>query len=220
VEQARRIATGKSPIKTTYMLKIHTLFLLSALGTLLQAQPHWECMVRANDEWNYFIGNSQASNGWHDTGFDDESWNRARGSFGFGDGDDTTVMDIRYSLYIRHTFSVADISAIDSLILDIDYDDAYVAYLNGTVISRSYNVDTDYPAYNYTPVIDQEALMYSGGQPSRVAVPKNLLQNGSNLIAVLKNISTPFSWFSINDVSKFIILLLFPPLVSLSISIN
>ena len=148
------------------------------------AQPHWETMVKANDNWNYYIGNSQVSAGWYTGGFDDSSWNTAKGSFGFGDGDDTTELNIQYSLYIRHEFSISDRSLIDSLILDIDYDDAYVAYLNGTVVSRSFNVVTDFPPYNYTPTIDQEATLYTGGQPSRVALPKNLLLNGENVIAI------------------------------------
>jgi len=166
------------------MLKAFTFFLFSSLGTLMMAQPHWETMVRANDNWNYLIGNSQAPALWYSNGFDDSAWNTDKGSFGFGDGDDTTIINIQYSLYIRHTFSVADISSIDSLILDIDYDDAYVAYLNGTVVSRSFNVDTDFPPYNYTPYVDQEAVMYMGGQPSRVALPKDLLVDGANVIAI------------------------------------
>jgi hypothetical protein len=176
--------TGSNPIKIQRMPRIFTLLFFCSLGTVLSGQSHWETMVRANDYWKYFIGDSQAPGGWQNNGFDDGSWNTARGSFGFGDGDDSTVLDIRYSLYIRHNFTVSDIIAIDSLILDIDYDDAYVAYLNGTPISRSYNVNTDFPPYNYTPGIDREAMMYTGGQPSRVAVPKSLLQNGENLIAI------------------------------------
>lgn len=180
------------------MHKIFTLLLLSSLGTLLLGQAHWETMVRANDNWNYFIGDSQVDGGWHSNGFDDSSWNTDKGSFGFGDDDDTTVLSIQYSLYIRHTFTVADRSAIDSLILDIDYDDAYVAYLNGTMVSRSYNVDTDFPPYNYTPSIDQEALMYTGGQPSRAAIPKDLLLDGENLIAIQGiNVNTTSSDFSL-----------------------
>jgi hypothetical protein len=141
-------------------------------------------MVKANHDWNYFIGDSEPPASWYATGFDDASWNTAKGSFGFGDGDDTTVLSISHSLYIRHSFSITDISIIDSLILDIDYDDAFVVYLNGTVVARSFNVETDFPPYNYTPTIDQEAVMYMGDQPSRIAIPKNHLIDGENLIAI------------------------------------
>jgi len=166
------------------MHRIFTLFLLSFIGPVLSAQVHWESMVKAEYSWNYLIGDSQAPAGWYNHDYDDSSWSVDVGSFGYGDGDDSTVLSITNSLYIRHEFNITDISIIDSLLLDIDYDDAYVAYLNGIAVSRSFNVDTDFPPFNYTPSIDQEASMYMGGQPSRVSVPKSLLQIGKNVLAI------------------------------------
>ncbi len=166
------------------MHKIFTLFLFSFIGTILGAQVHWETMVKADHDWNYFIGDSEPSASWYSNGFDDNSWQTAKGSFGFGDGDDTTILSISYSLYIRHTFTIADKSIIDSLILDIDYDDAFVVYLNGSMVSRSFNVLTDFPPYNYTPTIDQEAAMYMGGQPSRIVIPESHLLDGANIVAI------------------------------------
>ncbi len=166
------------------MHRIFTLIFLSFFGNILNAQVHWETLVKADHNWNYFIGDSQAPAAWYDNGFDDSSWSTAKGSFGFGDGDDTTVLSITHSLYIRHEFTLSDKSVIDSLLLDIDYDDAYVVYLNGSAVSRSYNVSTDFPAYDYTPAIYQEATMYMGGQPSRNSIPKSLLLDGTNVIAI------------------------------------
>ena len=166
------------------MQKIILLLLLASLGTTAFTQPHWETMVKADDSWNYLIGDSEPPAAWYTIGFDDGSWTTARGSFGYGDGDDTTLLTIQNSLYIRHEFTISDRSLIDSLILDIDFDDAYVAYLNGSVVARSYNVETDFPAFNYTPTIDQEAVMYTGGQPSRVAIPRSHLLDGENVIAI------------------------------------
>jgi hypothetical protein len=166
------------------MNKIICLIWLSSLGTMALSQPHWETMVKADDSWNYRIGNSEPPASWYTNVFNDGSWPSARGSFGFGDEDDTTILSIQYSLYIRHLFSISDKSLIDSLILDIDYDDAYVVYLNGSMVSRSYNVDADFPPFNYTPTIDQEAVMFMGGQPSRVAIAKDHLLDGVNVIAI------------------------------------
>jgi len=174
------------------------LFFLSSMGATLLSQSHWETMVKADHTWSYLIGDSEPSTDWYASEFDDSSWNTARGSFGFGDGDDTTILNISYSLYIRHSFSISNRSVIDSLILDIDYDDAYVLYLNGTMVSRSFNVESDFPPYNYTPTIDQEALMYMGGQPSRVAIPKSHLVDGENVVAVQGiNVNTTSSDFSL-----------------------
>ena len=166
------------------MQKILFFLFLASLGTTALTQPHWETMVKTDDSWHYLIGDTEPPADWYTGGFDDGSWLTAKGSFGYGDGDDTTILSIQYSLYIRHAFSISDRSLIDSLILDIDYDDAYVVYLNGTMVSRSYNVDADFPPYNYTPTIDQEAVMFNGGQPSRAAIPKSYLLDGENVIAV------------------------------------
>lgn len=166
------------------MNKFISILFLSLTATMLSAQAHWETLVKADHNWNYFIGSSEPSAGWYTGGFDDSSWSTAKGSFGFGDGDDSTELTITHSLYIRHDFTIADKTLIDSLILDIDYDDAYVLYLNGNMVSRSFNVVTDFPPYNYTPTIDQEAVMYMGGQPTRVAIPKSHLLDGENTVAI------------------------------------
>ena len=41
-------------------------------------------------------------------------------------------------LFIRKKFTLNDIDNIQSLILDVDYDDAFVAYINGIEIGRKY----------------------------------------------------------------------------------
>ena len=180
------------------MRKTYILLLLILVSPSAYSQVHWESMVRANDFWNYLVGNSQPPAGWYNPGFDDASWSTAKGSFGFGDDDDSTVLTVNYSLYLRHSFNISDVSVLDSLILDIDYDDAFVAYLNGQPVARSFNVETDYPDYNYTPTIDQEARMYQGGMPSRMALPRDLLQDGENVIAIQGiNISSTSSDFSL-----------------------
>ena len=43
---------------------------------------------------------------------------------------------------------------------------------------------TDFPPYNYTPTIDQEAAMYMGGQPSRIVIPESHLLDGANIVAI------------------------------------
>ncbi len=166
------------------MTRFVTLLLLYSLGRILYGQSHWENLVKADQPWRYFIGDTEPPATWMNADFDDSSWNLARGSFGFGDEDDTTLLSIQHSLYIRLSFTITDKSIIDSLLLEIDYDDAFVTYLNGTPVARSFNVDTNYPPFDYTPAINQEATMYLGGQPARMAVPLDQLLEGENLISI------------------------------------
>ncbi|HVR73571.1 MAG TPA: lamin tail domain-containing protein, partial [Planctomycetota bacterium] len=106
-------------------------------------------VIQEGDTWAYWKGVQEPSDGtldWSSAGFDDASWPRGPSGFGYGDGDDATVLDdmeagngnVGYlSLYIRRTFDVPDPAALGSLSLVVDYDDAFVAYLNGVEAARS-----------------------------------------------------------------------------------
>ncbi|MEZ5070928.1 MAG: CotH kinase family protein [Bacteroidales bacterium] len=166
------------------MRKLLGTALLGALVCPLFSQVHWESVVRAQDNWTYWNATGTPPASWYAPGFDDSGWTAAKGSFGYGDDDDSTLVTVPYSLYIRGTFQVPDVHLIDSLLLDIDYDDAFMAYLNGVPVARSYNVDTDYPPYNYTPSIDQEANLYRGLRPTRVSVAREALNEGENVLAI------------------------------------
>ena len=57
------------------------------------------------------------------------------------------------SLYLRHTFTIGDPHELDNLMLHVEYDDGFVAYLNGTEIGRSETMNfTGFP-----PPFDAEA---------------------------------------------------------------
>ncbi len=100
--------------------------------------------------WKYFKGTAEPSPdggglptaGWAAPGFDDSAWLDGSTGIGYGDGDDATVLsDMRNnyaSVYARREFTVDP--AADNLVLAVDYDDGYVAYLNGVEIDRSPNM--------------------------------------------------------------------------------
>lgn len=161
-----------------------TLLLFSLVSQTLLAQPHWETMVMANDEWHYFVGDSAPAEGWYLPTFESSQWDIAKGSFGFGDQDDSTVLNITYSLYIVTKFEVHNKALIDSLLLDIDFDDAYVAYLNGQMVSRSFNVNVDFPPFDYRLVNGHEATMYSEGNPHRTMISTEYILEGENVLAI------------------------------------
>jgi hypothetical protein len=148
------------------------------------SQLHWESIILAESQWNYLPAISEPASQWKEVGFDDSSWEQGPGGIGYGDDDDTTIIDTVASLYLRQKFLITDISQIESLLLDIDYDDAFVAYLNGVEIARSVNVTEQTPAYNSPLTFHREALMYAGGLPERYSIDKSILEEGSNLLAV------------------------------------
>lgn len=84
---------------------------------------HWEKLVGENDTWQYRVGNSEPSSSWMNTSFNSSSWSSGTGGIGYGDGDDSTVITNCASLYMRRSFTVSNLNAIEALILHADYDD-------------------------------------------------------------------------------------------------
>src|SRR5688572_9912999 len=94
--------------------------------------------------------------GWNTIAFNAGSWPTGQLGIGYGDGDDlTAITGPVNSVYVRKTFSVSNASAVVKAYLDIDYDDGFVAYLNGTVIARS-GIGPAVPDWD-TPASDHEA---------------------------------------------------------------
>jgi len=173
----------KHTFKAIIITAICTLFSTNGVAQI----DHWEKLVGANDTWQYRVGNSEPSSSWMNASFNSSSWSSGTGGIGYGDGDDSTVITNCASLYMRRSFTVSNLSAIEALILNADYDDGFVAYLNGTEIARA-NVDTLTPPYNYNPPTWREAKMYQGGEAVTFVVNKaiwqGLLTNGTNILAV------------------------------------
>jgi hypothetical protein len=125
---------------------------------------------------------------WKNLGFDDLSWLSGPSGFGYGDDDDSTIVPTSTnSVYIRKTFSVQDVNDIKMVILHVDYDDAFVAYLNGVEITRA-NIGTVNipPPYNASATDFTEPVIIYGGRPNTYIIQnyQSLLQNGDNVLAI------------------------------------
>ena len=71
---------------------IYIIFLLNSLFS----QDHWETAIFASDEWEYIVPNEEPLSNWNEISFDDEMWITSQGGFGYGDGDDGTIIDPRF----------------------------------------------------------------------------------------------------------------------------
>lgn len=158
------------------------LVLLLPLGAFSQSQ--WESIVLAENSWSYFEGNSEPDTNWNTLSFDDASWSQGQGGIGYADGDDATTIPQVSSLYLRHSFEVYDLEQIEQLLLDIDYDDGFVAYINGVEVARSSNVSAEHPTYDSGTTIYKEAQMYSGGSAERHQLSMSHLLSGNNVLAI------------------------------------
>lgn len=171
--------------------RIPVIVLLVCCAVKLFAQApsvnHWETAVNDNDSWRYFRGTQQPNANWNNLTYSANTWLQGEGGIGYGDSDDeTTINGNIASFYMRRAFTVTDTAAIAKALLDIDYDDAFIAYINGVEVARN-NVGN--PAnYNTLAFGEHEAVMYTGGLPERYEIPKSLLTaclvQGQNLLAI------------------------------------
>jgi hypothetical protein len=147
---------------------------------------HWETCVYDNNNWKYVVPAAPIAN-WTSPAFNDAAWSSGNGGLGYGDNDDATVLpNPSTSVYMRRTFTIFDTSLIVNAIFCMDYDDGFVAYLNGVEIARS-NIPVAY-TYNTLASADHEAQLYQGFQPeyftlSALAID-TLLKNGSNVLCI------------------------------------
>ena len=165
-----------------------TLTLSLIISVLCQAQvaSHWEMIVDGETNWSYFPGTSDPGSNWYATDFDDAQWSTGNGGFGYGDNDDNTTLDGVVSVFLRKTFTISDATQITDALLSIDYDDGFIAYLNGVEVAKS-GLSSN-PAYDQLSGIDHEAVLYNGGIPEIFKIDeeqfKALLKQGDNLLAI------------------------------------
>lgn len=159
---------------------------------------HWETAVNDTAIWKFDMPSAEPPSNWNDLTFNDAAISSATGGFGYGDGDDNYIVPTyTTSIYLRKTFNVSTPSDISAGILDMDYDDGFVAYLNGVEIARSSNINGTPPTYDSYTTIDHEAQMYNGGDPERFVIDQTLLQStlvtGQNVLAIQCHNASAFS---------------------------
>ncbi|MEM9545590.1 MAG: CotH kinase family protein [Bacteroidota bacterium] len=155
-------------------------------------------LIDRNEDWKYIVPNQSVNFSWVELEFDDSNWLIGKSGFGYSDNDDATEIPTgSRSVFMRKIFTIEDINKVEELILDIDYDDSFVAYINGQEIARA-NIEGFPPSYNATSITDREAQIYAGGRPERFFASASLLQNGQNVLCIqAHNVSATSSDFSV-----------------------
>ena len=166
--------------------------LLWCSGKDIKNVSTFRTLVNQGDIFKYTVPYEQPNPSWNTLAFNDEDWLSGASGFGYDDGDDATfIPQGTTSVLVRRKFNINDIDKLNELFLDIDFDDGFVAYINGIEISR-YNVNGVPPSFNGGTNTDHEAKMYNGGLPDRFPVNdfKNIVTNGENVLAIeIHNVS-------------------------------
>ncbi|UCE58164.1 MAG: DNRLRE domain-containing protein [Phycisphaerales bacterium] len=192
---------------------------------IIEAEP---LPVYVGDMWRYFKGTEEPPVDWNTLTFSDSGWLEGPSGIGYQNCDPATdLSDMQngyVSVYTRRLFHIDDPDQVNFLTLTMDYDDSFVAYINGFEIARN-NVDGTPPAYNTLANTDHECSTGDAGHnpnPPEVydvshaishlvdngnvlAIQGHNLTSGSSdfiLIAELESDAAPIvTWTAYNDLS-------------------
>jgi hypothetical protein len=157
-----------------------------ALSMTLQPDSGQVTFVAPGNTWRFLRGTqapSTPADAWKEPGFNDSGWEQGPGGFGYGDSGLTTILgDMKgnyVTLYIRTAFSVPAPVPDQILEMEMDYDDGFIAYLNGKEVARR-----QMPAGPAT--YKTLATSHEAGTPERITLGRaaDLLVAGRNVLAI------------------------------------
>ena len=145
-------------------------------------------IIPQESTWKYLDDGLDQGSAWRELSFDDSMWASGKGEFGYGDGDENTVVsygdnewDKNITTYFRKFFYIEDPAAYESLTLKLLRDDGAVVYLNGVEVMRTNmpSGDINFHTRALTSVsgIEEETYFEEKVLPT-------LLLKGNNVLAV------------------------------------
>ena len=153
-----------------------------------------------NSSWNFYDKASAPNSNWKNTNYDDSTWDSGDAELGFGDGDESTVLDYggdsknkTISYYFRKDFFLNSVDEQSKLTLDLIYDDGCVIYVNGQEVER-----VNMPSGTITHTTFAASTVNNNASTS-VTVNSSFLLVGKNTIAIeVHNRSLTSSDISLN----------------------
>lgn len=134
------------------------------------------------DIWKYFKGLTFPGTTWNTKGFNDAGWLSGPTGIGYDDGDDATVlndmMGSYWTVYMRKIIVVDVPANVTAMTFKVDYDDGFVAFINGTEVARR---GVDSGQNQNTPATSHDA-----GTPENIDITafKTVLTPGENVFAI------------------------------------
>jgi len=146
-------------------------------------------LVSKGDGWKYLDNGTKPGSSWKQSSFDDSAWKEGIAQFGYGDGDEATIVSYgsnsanKYiTTYFRKYFEVANPESLTSLTINILKDDGAVVYINGSQV-RITNMPPgpiDWKTLAATSLGTPEESTFN----SKTISPQSILVSGTNVIAV------------------------------------
>lgn len=143
----------------------------------------WETVIDLGHSFTFTVPSYEISN-WYKEDYNVSEWNNGPSPIGFGESNiASSVPAGTKSVFLRTTFSVSDINDITDLMLHMDCDDGFIAYINGKEVVR-FNMNQT--AYNAFANNATEGVIANGGIPEKYTIenPQNILHEGINTFCV------------------------------------
>jgi len=165
---------------------------LAPLGpsTRVRTSPFDRTLIKSGAEWIYHpfqpndpddTGTEEFSKDWMQVDFLDNHFSAGRAGFGYGDDDDTTELSAGTTIVLlRHEFVLESLPATESLVLQIDYDDGFIAYLNGKKVASKNAPEGKLNRHSVA------TNSHDAGVPERIDLSAHvgLLRVGTNVLAI------------------------------------
>jgi Calcineurin-like phosphoesterase len=145
-----------------------------------------QTLVPLQSVWKYHDLGTNLGTAWSAPGYDDTSWASGPGILGFGEPYVATTVSFgpnpsqkHPTTYFRKTFTLPfDPSLVEGVRLYANYDDGFVARLNGQFAVNSASLPYTAPSYT------QLSASHEGGTYEVFAMPSSLLVPGQNVLAI------------------------------------
>ena len=180
--------TVTAQVNSNYRSTRDASFDLSALvktGTQPPPPAAPQVLVAPAASWQYRFENSAPDAEWSAAVYDAGSWQSGTAPLGWGSSSVKTPLSAPgtkpVAIQYRHTFTVADVSAFDSVKITTRADDGLVLYVNGQEVARN-NLPSGTLSYNsYATAAPRTS--YAVDNPITVTVPATIFKDGDNTMA-------------------------------------
>ncbi|MBL0336269.1 MAG: metallophosphoesterase family protein [Chitinophagaceae bacterium] len=175
-------------MKKFYRTRILYLFFLPfILAGVVNAQT---TLIAYGSNWKYLDNNTRPAN-WETSAFDDAAWTTDYAQFGYGDGDENTIVNYggctpiascgpKYiTTYFRKTITITDPSVYSGITMNIKRDDGVVVYINGTE-----RYSNNMPAGRLHSTLASAAASDDGNTVQTTTLLTSYFSAGTNVIAV------------------------------------
>ncbi len=148
-------------------------------------------VIAAGSPWKYWDSGTDPGTDWQQVGFADSAWSQGNAELGYGDGDESTVVDFidadpatagvqpNAATYFRRHFTVSETASILSAQIHVLRDDGAIVFVNGQELFRD-NIAAGPVTYEtYTGNAVEESNVFHSH-----TIEPTVLQEGDNVIAV------------------------------------